>query len=344
VRFIIIFLLTIFSFGVSAQIDTSYTQATPIGGLNRLALVYYDIEFTPEQRKLLENVDVELIFSITDQGIGTLETINGITNRTLIDSLFAQTPNLPKFSPEMRGGIPKQSLYWVRFQFPTYQTHFQELQTPTGFYQQKIEKNQFKVLDESGVAFDFVIQGIFANHFGNADKYLKPGGGVQMGFEFLTPNKVYYGFGLNMLGNKAALKMTVKDTMPYLKSPFTVTTGLYVGKRFEKLSVQLEIYYANITITDNDIEKDIDGTSYSGFGPGIFANYPVQFNKRKERVTMHPWSPFINRYSLNLRGGIRGFFMENSQANGILLELGVGIRFGSYFIKRYRLKDSYYSE
>ena len=75
-RFIIIFLLTIFSFGVSAQIDTSYTQATPIGGLNRLALVYYDIEFTPEQRRILENVNVELIFSINDQGIGNLEMIN----------------------------------------------------------------------------------------------------------------------------------------------------------------------------------------------------------------------------------------------------------------------------
>ena len=344
VRLVIIFLLIIIDISVSAQIDTSYTQAEPIGGLNRLALVYYDIEYTPEQRKLLENVEVELIFTVSDEGIATLETVNGITNTTLIDSLFAQTPNLPKFQPELRGGIPKQSLYWIRFQFPTYQTYYPEIQTPIGFYQQKINKNQFKVLEESGVAFDFVIQGVFVNHFGNADKYLKPGGGVQMGFEFLTPSEMYYGLGLNMLGNKAALPMTVKDTMPYFKSPFTVTTGLYVGKRFEKFSVQLEIYYANITVTESDVEKDIDGTSYSGFGPGIFANYPVQLNKRKERVTMHSWSPFINRYALNIRGGIRGFFMENSQANAILLELGVGIRFGSYFIERYRMKDSYYGE
>lgn len=341
-RFIIFFLLALLSITANAQLDTTFTQAKPIGGLNRLALVYYDIEFTPDQRKLLENVDVELIFSISDAGVPSLESVNGVTNRALIDSIFAQTPELPRFIPEMRGGIPKQTLFFMQFQFPTYQANVQEFRVPSPFYQQKIEKDEFKVLDETGRGLEFVIHGIFTNHFGNADKYLKPGGGVHMGFEFVAANKLYYGFGFEMFGNKAAEKMIVTDSLPYSKAPFSATIGFYMGKWFDNFSVQAEVNYGSISVIPSDVENDIDGTSFQGFSPGIFVNYPIIPKNRRERVTIQGANAYINRFSFNLRGGFRGFIMDNTEANSIMIEVGVGIRFGSYFIKRYRLKDSYY--
>ena len=331
------------SIAANAQVDTSYAPATPVGGINRLALVYYDIEFTPEQRKLLDDVNLELIFSVTDEGAATLETVNGITNSALIDSLYAQSDELPGFIPEMRSGIPIQSLYFMRFQFPTYKVSHNEVRMPNPFYRRKVEKDEFTVLNESGRGLDFVLHGIFVNHFGNADKYLKPGGGAHMGIEYLAANKLYYGLSWEMFGNNASAFMDVSDTLPYLSSPFSVTFGFYMGKRFDDFSVQLEASYASISITQTEVNDEVEeGTSFGGFSPGIFINYPIPLNARKERVTMQAANTYINRFSLNLRGGFRGFFMEDTQANAILFEIGLGIRFGSYFIEKYRLKDSYY--
>lgn len=336
-----IFLCSLFSITVQAQIDTTYSQATPVGGINRLALVYYDIDFTKEQRELLKDVDIELIFSVSDEGVAVLESINGLNNRAIKDSLYAQTPHLPMFIPEMRGGISKQSLYFMLFQYPSYKRVPPELNFYSPFYQRKVEKNQFAELNESGAGVDFVLGGTFTNHFGRADKYLKPGGGVNMGVEYVAANSFYYGFGWEMMGNRASKQMTAKDTLPYLKAPFTAAVGLYVGRRFEKFSVQLEASYVNIGITSGT-EYDYGGTNYEGFSPGLFVNYPLYIKSANERVVMNGGRPYINRFAINFRGGFRGMIMNNDQASGVLLELGAGVRFGSFFINRYRLKDSFY--
>lgn len=333
---------SLFSVAVQAQIDTTYSQAAPVGGINRLALVYYDIDFTKEQRELLKDVDIELIFSVSDEGVALLESINGLNNRAIKDSLFAQTPYLPMFIPEMRGGISKQSLYFMLFQYPSYRRVPQELNFYSAFYQRKVEKNQFSELSESGTGVEFVLGGIFTNHFGSADKYLKPGGGVNMGVEYVAANSYYYGLGWEMMGNRAAQQMTAKDTLQYLKAPFTVAVGLYVGHRFEKFSIQLEAYYASISITSGMEEESYGGTNYEGFSPGLFVNYPLYINAANERVVINGGRAYINRFAINFRGGFRGMFMNNDQASGVLLELGAGIRFGSFFINRYRLKDSFY--
>lgn len=341
-RHTFIFLFFLIAFGGYAQTDTTSSGAEPIGGINRLALVYYSIEFTKEQRKLLENVPVEMIFSVSKEGVAKLEHVNGIQNRSLIDSLYAQTPKVPGFKPEIHDGMPRESLYFMKFRYPTYKMNTQEIPIRSPFYQKKINKDEFLELDETGRGFDFTVLGIFTNHFGKPDKYFKPGGGVQIGCEYVSKIGLYYGFGFDMYGNPADQHIAREDTMPYLRSPFSVTTGIYVGFRFDRLYIQSEAYYSTIAISRSDTETAIGGTSYEGFSPGLFANYIIPFRKNRERVTIHVGQPYINRASLNIRGGFRGFFMDSSEVSGIMLELGVGIRFGSYFVKKYHLKDSYY--
>ena len=341
-RYTLIFLFSLMVFGSYAQTDTTYSDPEPIGGINRLALVYYDIEFTKEQRKLLEDVTLEMVFAVSKEGIAQLERVNGIQNRSLIDSLYAQNPQLIGFKPAMQGGMPLESLYFMKFRYPDYKMNTQEIPIRSPFYQKKIDKSQFEELDETGRGLDFTFQGIFTNHFGQADKYLKPGGGVQLGLEYVSAIGLYYGLGFDMYANRADQLIAVEDSLPYLHSPFSVATGVYVGKHFNQLYIQVELYYSSIAITKSYSESGTAGTYYEGFSPGLFANYVVPFHKNKERIIINSGQPYFNRTSLNFRGGFRGFIMDRPEVSGVMLELGVGVRFGSYFIKKYRLKDSYY--
>lgn len=105
-----------------AQIDTTYAHAQPKGGIEKLALSFYDIEFTPEQRTLLNQRPIELHFFVSDEGAGRLESVNGTRNSAIIDSLFAAAQSIPDFVPATRGGAPVQSLYSMKMTFPTYQS------------------------------------------------------------------------------------------------------------------------------------------------------------------------------------------------------------------------------
>jgi len=93
--------------------DTTFTPAEPIGGIERLSLRYYDIEFTPAQRTLLVGVDVEMIFLVSDEGVASIQSVNGVRNLAIIDSLYTRDAVLPGLQPQMQGGIPKQSLYFM---------------------------------------------------------------------------------------------------------------------------------------------------------------------------------------------------------------------------------------
>lgn len=344
-KFIGLLLSLLTGCALHAQVDTTNTPAEPVGGLNRLALTYYDIEFTAEQRKLLENVDIELIFSVSADGVAQLQSVNGVSNHTLRDSLFAQDPDLPRFHPEIRNDVPVESLYFMRFQFPSYSRRNQKHPFVNPVFMMKVDKDQFSILEESGSGFDMTFQGIFTNHFGKADPYLGPGGGVQLGFEYVIGKGIYVGMGFDMYGNRATDQMTVRDTLPYLDSPFSVAVGFYAGKRLDdRFSLQFEAYYATIGVTRGDPDEDPEGTDFQGFSPGLFLNYILPINKNHERVSFSISSPVINRFSINFRGGFRGFIMNNAQASGVMFEIGAGIRFGSYFIKRYRMKDSFYLE
>ena len=93
----IILLISVFS--ISAQVKDSLNQnVSPKNGLNQLAIKYYAIDFTKEQRKEIENVEIEFIYSIDENGTPILSEINGVTNREIIDSLKTKTKELEKKS------------------------------------------------------------------------------------------------------------------------------------------------------------------------------------------------------------------------------------------------------
>src|SRR5688500_5957918 len=91
-------------YSLSAQQTEQVSRdAEPVDGIEELALVYYKIDFSRQQRALLEDLRLELIFVVDTTGAATLREVNGIQDAGIIDSLKSQHP-LPVFYPAMSRG------------------------------------------------------------------------------------------------------------------------------------------------------------------------------------------------------------------------------------------------
>ncbi|MBK9515618.1 MAG: hypothetical protein IPO05_18885 [Flavobacteriales bacterium] len=83
-------------------VDTLDQDVSPKNGIEQLAIKYYGIDFTKEQRKEIENVEIEFIYLIDEYGDPTLSEINGVKNQEIIDSLINKTKEVERFYPRAK--------------------------------------------------------------------------------------------------------------------------------------------------------------------------------------------------------------------------------------------------
>jgi len=114
------FLIIFLGLSLNAQQDSLNQEVAPKGGVNNLAVKYYGIDFTKEQRQLLKDKEVELIFQVDSEGKHKLSEVNGISDKEIIDSLKQKTKEVENFLPRIRNGIAEPSIYFIKFEFPTY--------------------------------------------------------------------------------------------------------------------------------------------------------------------------------------------------------------------------------
>src|SRR5687768_14041642 len=169
--------LFVFTTNSLAQIDT-ISEHGPIGGLDVLVNLYYDIEFTKEQRDLLRGKEIEFIFTVDSIGTATLDIINGITDADILDSFRLASQTLPPFHP-LKDDY-SWFKYFLKIQFPTYNglnnIVFYE-------YNKKFAKTKyadFEMIDVPGSGFEFVLGATTNTYLGKPQKYLQPGFGFNM--------------------------------------------------------------------------------------------------------------------------------------------------------------------
>ena len=92
-----ILLLLICILTSNAQVVDSLNQnVSPKNGLNQLAIKYYGIDFTKEQRKEIENVEIEFIYSVDAYGnpVLTEEAASGVREDTEFDVGIRRYPEV----------------------------------------------------------------------------------------------------------------------------------------------------------------------------------------------------------------------------------------------------------
>jgi len=337
-------LLIVCSFmGIHAQVvDSLNQQVSPKNGINQLALKYYEIDFTKEQRKELEDIEIEFIFSIDESGNPTLSVINGISNTEIVDSFVNKTKEIERFNPQIRNGVPEPSLYFMIFTFPSYQfspTTYRILQG-SAYHEAKLE--DFEYINESGERLDMTIGGMVNQFMGNPAKHLAFGGGMKVDLSYSGNNKLIYGLNTSFYGNKLKENYPINSTRAQNNAPPTLLIGLIFGKWFDHFNVQGELNFAVQNVTEKLGDSDPDWVQFKGWSPGLIVNFPIKLGKSKPMY--YYGAPNLLENNLNIHFGIRYMKFSIREATGMMAELGLSYRMVLKGVKEYKLKEEFWKK
>lgn len=321
-----------------AQVDS--LDSGPKGGLSKLALIYYKIDFTPEQRQMLEDRDLELIFTVDKTGRAILEDVNGVDDPAIIDSLKRKTPMLPEFYTHTTDGVEEHSIFFMKIQFPRYKVIQHYTFTRYGEYKEP-QLSDYEYIHKSGKRMDVLAGGIFNGFTGQANDHLRPGGGMKIDLVF-SGKRFGGGLVMNFYGNSLKKNYSLNTTREQNDAPVTFLMGLSGSKSiFQKdkreLMLQVELCYASQNVTKRLDKYDDDYVQLQGFSPGIVAHYLIQIGK--DRLSYYYGRPALFNHYINLHGAIRPVIFNLSQASGVMLEVGISYRMGLHFVDEYKLRS-----
>ena len=323
-----------------AQVVDSLNQpASPKDGINQLAIKYYGIEFSKEQRQELKNVEIEFIFSIDEIGNPTLSEINGVTNPMIIDSLIRKTEEIQRFNPQVRNGVPEPSIYFMKLTFPSYKMNQRSFGFLEGKAYNEAKLEDFEYLNESGYRFDMTIGGMANQFFGKPAEYLGFGGGMKFDFGFTAKNNLIYGMNMSLYGNKLKKNYPVNTTRKQVDAPATLLIGLVFGKWYKKYIIQGEINISVQNITEKIGDNDPEWIQLKGWSPGIVIHYPIKLGKSSTFYYYGAPSLFDN--NLNIHFGLRYLKFSIKEATGMMAEFGISYRMAIKGVKEYKLKDEF---
>jgi hypothetical protein len=337
--------LTLISLVVSFRLLQAQTPGginsfpEPAGGINKLALEFLKINFTPPQRAILDNVQLELLFSVDSTGKAVLEDVNGITDGSIIDSLQRTASRLPLFKPARNQGQAVDGLYSMLLQYPRYtKSRIDYARTPRTY--RKLRQEDFEDYQLGG-RMDCLIGGMMNSFAGTANEYLSTGGGFKVDLTFAGKRGYGGGMAISIYGNERKKDYPIDPSRAQDKESFSLIFGLVLNKTFMRTDrtswmVQFEPAYAQQNISSKINNQDKGNVSYKGFSPGITFHYMLRVGK--ETFTMSN-APALFGHYLNFHGGIRPLFYNSSEGSGVMFEVGIAYRMVYRFFDSYVLKE-----
>lgn len=324
-----------------SQGNQSQTGPEPIGGINKLILEYYRIDFSKEQRNALQDKEIEFIYSIDQNGVATLEEIKGLADKAILDSLQQVTGRLPRFKPGTVDGQNTSSLYLVKFEFPRYRTVPNNPAYQEATRYQEADYEDFEYIHKSGSRIDAVLGGAANVFLGNPGKYLGPGGGMRVEVMMTGKKGVGAGMVMSFYGNKLKQRYPITSGRDQNTAPPTMLLGLGVNKILvqkerKEFNLQVEFNYAIQNIVPPIGDSGEGMVQLKGFSPGLVGNYLIQIGKNK--TSYYYGSPTILNHYINLHAAIRPVFFNLKQATGFMTDIGLSWRLGTHLVDAYTLK------
>jgi hypothetical protein len=321
------------SLTVYSQVDSLNSVPGPKGGISKLALQFLKINFTAAQRTLLEEITLELIFHVDSTGKATLEDVNGINDRAIIDSLSRATEQLPDFYPMRVNGRNEASIYSMTLEYPTYTGP-----TSMEFGPPKLEDLE-EIATEGGM--DCLIGAVFNGPAGKMNEYLGLGGGMKV--DLLFTGKRGYGGGIfmNAYFNDLEKDYPINTTRTQNGSQPILLIGLALNKAIplnerRELIAQFEAGYAIQNISSRTNNNDPDYIQLQGFSPGLSLHYAMRIGN--ERLSGYYYNPALVSNYVNFHFGIHPIFFDMQSASGMLWEIGAAYRLRYKRIRSYKLR------
>ena len=333
--------LCLFNASLFAQaVDSLNFGPEPVGGVTKLALEYLKIDFTSSQRAILDRTTLELIYTIDSTGIATLEDVNGITDRSITDSLKRKTSTLPNFSPRHLNGRKVDAIYSMTLQYPRYrQKQLTSRELPRQYKTPRREDFEAITI---GSRTDVLIGGVCNGFVGNAQKYLGIGGGMKVDVIYSGKQGVGGGLIMSFYGNRLKRDYPINTTREQDDSPVMMLVGLALNKfivkkdRHEVLA-QFEANYAVQNVSPRINNQDKDYIQFRGFSPGLSLHFLIQLGQ--DHVSSYYYRPTLSNHYLNFHAAVRPLFFDFKSASGVLWEIGLSYRLAYHFIESYKLKE-----
>lgn len=333
-------LITFFLLGFNqnfAQINQSQNiEVSPKIEITDLALHFYTINFTEEQRSLLEEKPLELIFKVEKDGKPILQKINGIGDSEIIEIFERRSQELENFNPKTVNGNPESAIYFLNISFPKKEM----VSEVTHVYFESINFSKLKITDFSSITYDNtgsdILIGFVANQFiGKPSQFNGIGPGIKLDYSINDKKGFMYGINMSVYANKNKKDYNIQTNTSQQNSRSIATIGLTFGKWFNHFNIQADFNYAIQNITDKKQEKDPNWVQFKGFSPGIAANYPLLIGK--EKPVLYYGSPAVIGHYINFHGGLRYVNLGHREANGIMFELGISYRLRLRNVQNYTL-------
>ncbi|MFK7934219.1 MAG: hypothetical protein AB8G22_11970 [Saprospiraceae bacterium] len=324
--------------------DTLNQDAEPIGGINELALHYYSIDFTKEQRKLLKDTPLEFIFLIDEFGTATLREVNGTNNAIILDSLLQRSEELPPFQPSIQSGVTVPGIYFMQLTFPTYRMSEQQLRSPYLWGSPVARLDEFEYIEFSKSRFDLIVGIPTSQIFGNINEYVNLGFGLETKFAYANENGWGGGLNLSMSFHPIEIDFPINSNREQLEQLPVLFLGGYAtkwihpkGNSQQPFSLQFELNYVQQNVTTRIDGLDPPFVNFKGFAPGVAFHYPLPLFRGKRTYAYQALST-TNGF-LNIHAAVRQLFMSNKAANGTMLEVGLGFRMTNRKVVDYKLKE-----
>ncbi|HEY4650633.1 MAG TPA: hypothetical protein VIG72_04420, partial [Pontibacter sp.] len=311
------------------------------GGVAQLALTYYKIDFTKEQRQLLQGLGIELIYAIDPQGVPTLEKVNGITDEAILDSLRSATSRLPAFTPRRVAGERESALYFLQLHFPEYSISETVLTTQQVTTYRQIRPEDVAYIHKSGERLDVLFGGAANTFIWKPGEYLATGGGMKVELMYTGKRGIGGGMVMSFYGNKLKQDYPLSVQRELNAAPPTLFIGLGASKILKtsersEFQVQAELSYAVQNVTPKLDGNDKDWVQLRGISPAVVANYSVKLGK--DKISFYYGAPAVYNHYLSLHAGVRPVFFNLKEATGVMVDVGISYRLASHFVDEYRLK------
>ncbi|MEM1328084.1 MAG: hypothetical protein AAGI23_19155 [Bacteroidota bacterium] len=332
--------LSLLLLAFSAQSQTTVLDREPSypSGLNRLALVYYGIDFSKEQRKVLSERPVEFYFLIDTVGGYELAEINGIDDAAILDSLQQRTMQLSPFIPALEAGKPVEAFYILQMSFPKYGTTRQQTSLGNSGSYRRLRAEDFEYVERGKDHFSWMI-GLGGSQFvGQATDYLGTGFGMLTDVRYTTQKEQIFGISINLFDQPLRQNLPIESNRPQGDNITGGIVAFSYGKWFQQFSIHAELGFSMQNVTPKLNNEDRDWVQLRGWSPGIVLNYPIQLGR--DHISGYYLNPTIFTNNINLHAGLRYIDSPLPEVSGLLFEIGVGYQMMFYQVESFQLKNN----
>ena len=303
-----------------------------------MALHYYSIDWTAAQWDTLRGREVELFFLIDRIGEPFLQTVRGIDEPEILDSLAVATSRLLYFTPARDEGELVESVYGIYFTFPDrplrqrnepdYATNWLGVSfIPPGDLERDYAFDRFSFLIDYNV--------LFADYVGAPGEFIKPGGGFDLVFASRWSPR--WGAGVAIGLDMAALRKALPED-PLARSDGGVANGYFAGcldrvlrvSPQEEWTVRGELGYGFLGIANDQDEQPDGDLNHGGLHTGLSLRYSNPFGQPGAGGAVRDARGRVQAqgFGYNLFAGLHYRYLGDRTGTGIYYFLGAGIRIG----------------